>query len=195
MIGRDEALRIGESALRELEAAGDRPLALWPDEPGTQTIVDHGDVWTINWNAVEYFERRDPLVRALVGPIVVPKDGSDWFVLGTSAPAAEQLVEWRRTRGSSGRPARYFRVERRAADGSTVLRGLYRREGDDVTGDAVIRADREWHFTSQLDMALKGFDDTDFREVDRAAAEAALEEMFGDATLLDKPTVRGTAAS
>ena len=48
------------------------------------------------WNSVEYLRTKDFMKQQLVGPIVVPKDGRPWFVLGTANPTAIELDEWRR---------------------------------------------------------------------------------------------------
>lgn len=89
------------------------------------------------------------------------------------------------------RPAvRYFRAQGRRADGTRFEMGLYRRERDgDVTGDAVLRRDGAWHFTTKLVLAEKGLDDTEFREVDADEAAQVAVELFGHAGLLDGSTV------
>ena len=48
-----------------------------------------------------------------------------------------------------------------------------------MTGDAVFKSDGRWHFTITIERSLKGFSDTDLREVSESEARQLLEEKFG----------------
>lgn len=85
--------------------------------------------------------------------------------------------------------ARFFRSYGFRPDGTRFDGGLYRRESeDDTTRDAVFKSDRKWHFTRTIEMSLKGYNDTDLREISEADAAHLLEEIFGDASLVNDPT-------
>ncbi|WP_251152042.1 YrhB domain-containing protein [Cellulosimicrobium sp. Marseille-Q4280] len=90
------ARAVAEEALVELERDLRVPLAIWEDDPGVEPVGDHGDVWVVMWNSVEYLRSKDFLRQVLVGPVVVPKDGRPWFVLPTAYPVAVGLDRWRR---------------------------------------------------------------------------------------------------
>ncbi len=85
MITRDEARARAEQILVELEAKLGRPLAVWDGEFGRIGIEDHGDVWVVAWNSAAYLESGSIFDQVLSGPIVIPKDGSEYFILGTEA--------------------------------------------------------------------------------------------------------------
>lgn len=104
MIDGAQARAVAESALVELERDLSVPLAIWEGDPAVEPVSDHGDVWVVMWNSVEYLATKDFAKQQLVGPIVVPKDGREWFVLGTARPVELELEAWRRANGgpSSG---------------------------------------------------------------------------------------------
>ncbi|MCK0113459.1 YrhB family protein [Ornithinimicrobium sp. F0845] len=89
------ARRVARAALDELEREYAVPLALWEDNPAVDVVADHGDVWVVSWNSVEYLRTLEFSRQVLAGPIAVPKDGSGWLVLGTALPLEEELREWR----------------------------------------------------------------------------------------------------
>ena len=91
-----EARAIAEEALVELERDLTVPLAIWEGDPAVEPISDHGDVWVVMWNSVEYLQSKDFNKQQLVGPIVVPKDGRAWFNLPTARSVAVELDAWRR---------------------------------------------------------------------------------------------------
>ena len=91
-----EARAIAEEALVELERDLTVPLAIWEGDPAVEPISDHGDVWVVMWNSVEYLQSKDFNKQQLVGPIVVPKDGRPWFNLPTGRSVAVELDAWRR---------------------------------------------------------------------------------------------------
>lgn len=101
MIDAQQARATATEALGQLEQELGVPLAIWEGDPEVEPVADHGDVWVVSWNSVEYLQTRDFYKQQLVGPIAIPKDGSDWFVLGTALPVAEELQEWR---AATGRP-------------------------------------------------------------------------------------------
>lgn len=89
-----------------------------------------------------------------------------------------------------GTETRFFRSYSVRVDGTRVDRALYRREReDDMTGDAVFQRDGKWHFTSDVQMSLEGYNDIDLREISEAEAAQLLEETFGDAALVHAPMV------
>lgn len=74
--------------------------------------------------------------------------------------------------------------------------GLYRRGSDaDVIEDAVIRRDRRWHSTGDLELTLIGSLDQEVREVAEMEAARVIEEFFGDPSLLHAPTYRPSAGA
>lgn len=84
---------------------------------------------------------------------------------------------------------RYFRGFTTRADGSVLELGLYRRSSDtDVIDDAVVRRDRRWHSTGDLELAQTGFLDHEVREITETEAARVIEEFFGDPSLLHAPT-------
>jgi hypothetical protein len=83
VITAEEAHARAADFLLDLQQKTDHPLALWDGQFGRAGIEDHGDVWTVAWNSVTYLESGDSLDQVLSGPIVVPKDGSEVFLLGT----------------------------------------------------------------------------------------------------------------
>jgi hypothetical protein len=100
MIDAGQARTVAETALEGLERDLGTPLAVWDGQFGVQPVTDHGDVWVVMWNSVEYLSTGDFMKQQLAGPIVVPKDGRDWFVLGTALPLTEQLAQWRAAEAS-----------------------------------------------------------------------------------------------
>jgi len=93
------ARRVALAVLDELEREYAVPLALWEGDPEVEVVSDHGDVWVVSWNSVEYLRTRDFSRQVLAGPIAVPKDGSRWLMLGTALPVDEELREWRAATG------------------------------------------------------------------------------------------------
>jgi hypothetical protein len=96
VITADEARVLAQDFLVELEAKVGRPLALWDGQFGRVGIEDHGDVWTVAWNSVAYLESGSIFDQALSGPIAVPKDGSELFLLGTWSRSIDEMLEARR---------------------------------------------------------------------------------------------------
>jgi hypothetical protein len=96
VITADEAKVLAQELLVELEAKVGRPLALWEGQFGRVGVEDHGDVWTVAWNSVAYLESGSIFDQALSGPIVVPKDGSEPFLLGTWSRSIDEMLEARR---------------------------------------------------------------------------------------------------
>lgn len=96
MITADEARHRAEQLLVELEVRVGRPLALWDGQFGRVCVEEHGDVWTVAWNSVEYLESGDIFRQILSGPIVVPKDGGELFLLGTWSASIDEMLEARR---------------------------------------------------------------------------------------------------
>jgi hypothetical protein len=90
------ALGIARTALDEQQSRDGGDYRIFAGEFDVPPLVDHGDVWTINWNSREYLETGDHLKMLLVGPILVPKrgDGSFW-VLGTAGGVDAQVARWR----------------------------------------------------------------------------------------------------
>lgn len=92
-----EARARAEQILVELAATLGRPLALWDGQFSRVGVEDHGDVWTVAWNSVAYLESGSIFDQVLSGPIVIPKDGSDYFILGTESASTVELLDRRRT--------------------------------------------------------------------------------------------------
>ena len=91
-----EARARAEQILVELAATVGKPLAVWDGEFGRAGIEDHGDVWTVAWNSVEYLESGNIFDQVLSGPIVIPKDGSAFFILGTGSASTAEMLKRRR---------------------------------------------------------------------------------------------------
>src|SRR5690606_36711149 len=79
MIDAQQARATATEALGQLEQELGVPLALWEGDPEVEPVADHGDVWVVSWNSVEYLQTRDFYKQQLVGPIAIPKGGSDWL--------------------------------------------------------------------------------------------------------------------
>jgi hypothetical protein len=94
-LGAAEARAKAEGILRDLEEDLGKPLALFPDD----AQEEHGDHWTFWWNSVEYLETRDVLVQLMFGALVVPKDGSLYFILPTHSPDLDLLIQEHLDRG------------------------------------------------------------------------------------------------
>ena len=82
MITAEEARGRAEQILVDLAVKVARPLAVWDGQFGRVAVEDHGDVWTVAWNSVAYLQSGDIFDQVLSGPICIPKDGSDYFILG-----------------------------------------------------------------------------------------------------------------
>jgi hypothetical protein len=93
-----EARHVAEQALRELEARSGRRMAIFDGEFGVPGIVDHGDVWIVNWNTAEYLQSGNVFDQFLAGPIAVPKNGDEFVVLGTAGTTDQELDRWRAQR-------------------------------------------------------------------------------------------------
>lgn len=173
-----QARRVAEQALRELEAKSGKRMAIFDGEFGVPGIVDHDDVWIVNWNTADYLQSGNVFDQFLAGPIAVPKNGDEFFILGTAGTTDEELDRWRAQRS---RPtAKFYFSYYVRPDGTRLDTGLFRREReDDMTGDAVFESDGRWHFTITIERSLKGFSDTGLREVSEAEARQLLEEKFG----------------
>lgn len=153
-------------------------MAIFDGEFGVEGIVDHGDVWIVNWNTAEYLQSGDVFDQFLAGPIAVPKNGDEFVVLGTVGTVDEELDRWRVQRSRS--IAKFYFSYYVRADGTRIDTGLFRREREGtMTGDAVFESDGRWHFTITVERSLKGVDDTDLREVSKAEARQRLEKNFG----------------
>lgn len=96
MISADDARQRAATLLVELEAKSGRPLALWNGEFGRDGIEDHGDVWTVAWNSVAYLASGSIFDQVLSGPIAVPKNGDEPFVLGTWSTSIDEMLARRR---------------------------------------------------------------------------------------------------
>lgn len=96
MITAHEARERAEQLLVEIEARVGLPLALWDGQFGRECVEDHGEVWTVAWNSVAYLESGSIFDQILSGPIVVPKDGSELFLLGTWSASIDEMLEARR---------------------------------------------------------------------------------------------------
>lgn len=96
MITADDARARAAELLVELEAKAGRPLALWDGQFGRAGIEDHGDVWTVAWNSVAYLESGSIFDQVLSGPIAVPKDGGELFLLGTWSRSIDEMLAARR---------------------------------------------------------------------------------------------------
>lgn len=96
MITADEARIRAAELLVEIEARTGRPLALWDGQFGRTGLEDHGEVWTVAWNSVEYLQTGSIFDQLLSGPIAVPKDGSEPFLLGTWSDSIDEMLEARR---------------------------------------------------------------------------------------------------
>lgn len=178
MISELEAREVAERALSEVEEESGIRIAIFDGEFGVSGVVDRGDVWLVNWNSVEYLQSGNVLDKILAGPILVPKDGSKVTMLGTAVPVEEGLERWRKRKVS--RAPQFYCTYYIRADGTQVNTGLFRRErADDITGDAVFQRDGRWHSTGAIAMSLKGYSDTDLREVSEAEALDLLEKGFG----------------
>lgn len=96
MIGEDEARTTARAILADLATQLGAPLAIFDGQFGVEGIRDEEDAWLINWNAERYLETGDIFDQVLAGPIVVPKDGREPFILGTADPVDAQLERWRK---------------------------------------------------------------------------------------------------
>ena len=92
----ERARELAAAFLPDLEAKAGRPLALWDGQFGRVGIEDHGDVWTVAWNSVAYLASGDIFDQVLSGPICVPKDGGDLFLLGTWSRSIDEMLAQRR---------------------------------------------------------------------------------------------------
>ncbi|MET8774013.1 YrhB domain-containing protein [Nocardia sp. NPDC004654] len=84
--------------LSSLEEDAGVPLSFFDGEYGVPESEDHEDVWIFNWNSVQYILSGSIFDQILMGPIAVPKDGSDPFLLGTARSVSEELQRWRNLR-------------------------------------------------------------------------------------------------
>jgi hypothetical protein len=91
MINRDDATQHAERLLTEItETVGD-PLAWFDGAFGVETIEEHPHHWVFRWNSVAYLRTGDVMDQILAGPIVIPKDGSTPWMMGTADDQATQL--------------------------------------------------------------------------------------------------------
>ena len=96
MITMQQAGVRAKEILIQLEAKVGKPLAIWDGQFGRVGIEDHGDVWTVAWNSKAYLESGDIFDQVLSGPIVIPKDGSDYFILGTESASISEMLARRK---------------------------------------------------------------------------------------------------
>lgn len=85
----DDARRLAEAKLRDIEKPG---LSLRFDDQ--RSVEERTWCWVFWFNTEEFLESRDFLDSVLAGPIVVNKDGSDVWVVGTRRPTEELLDEY-----------------------------------------------------------------------------------------------------
>lgn len=85
------ARTLAETKLREIEEAG-LPLRMFGNEENG--IQERSWCWIFWFNSEEFLESRDFLDSVLAGPIVVNKDESDVWVVGTRRPTEELLDEY-----------------------------------------------------------------------------------------------------
>lgn len=81
-----------EAKLREVETPDNAPLRLdWDEGRG---VEERSWCWIFWLNGERWFETGDDFDSILSGSIVVNKDGSDVWVLGTARPYEEFLDEY-----------------------------------------------------------------------------------------------------
>lgn len=90
----DARLAAGKT-LEQLTAATGKDLTFFSGQFDVPESEDHGDAWVFNWNSAKYLQSWDPRDQVLAGPIAVPKDGGQPFLLGTSGTTEEELDRWR----------------------------------------------------------------------------------------------------
>lgn len=100
----DEARGVAAIKLAELQAEAGKPLEFYDGRLGVDSVAEHQWCWVFHYNSLDYLETGSILDQLLAGPIVVPKDGSEPFTLGTYAPEDQQLDDYLARRGPySGR--------------------------------------------------------------------------------------------
>lgn len=127
MIGTEqEARERALVALAEIESQLGKPLAIWDAPGGPSAIEDHGDVWVVHWSTAAHIRTGSFDDQVFLGPLAIPKDGTEYIVLGTSGTPDEELASWRAAEAAQPldprvlpwlqRPASWF--TRRREDGS-----------------------------------------------------------------------------
>jgi Immunity protein 35 len=66
-------------------------LAWFDGAFGVQTVRQTRKAWVYRFNSVEYLRTGDVFDQFLCGPVVVPKDGAQPWVMGTALTEDEQL--------------------------------------------------------------------------------------------------------
>ena len=91
MIDIDEARRRADEALRSLQEDSGASLRWFDGVMGVETLRETKDAWLFYFNSDEYLRTEDVFRQFLSGPIVVPKNGDEAWVMGTALPEGEQL--------------------------------------------------------------------------------------------------------
>lgn len=91
-----EADRQAELALAGLAEHLDTALAWYDGAFGLETRRETDNEWIYHWQSVEYLATGDIFVQQLVGPIVIPKDGSGRWIMETWGTEDEQLDRYHR---------------------------------------------------------------------------------------------------
>jgi hypothetical protein len=69
---------------------------------GQQQIVESPRLVVYPWNSVEYYETKDPFTMLLSGPIAVPRNGDEPFVMGTARPYEQNIEQYHRKEEGNG---------------------------------------------------------------------------------------------
>ncbi len=88
----EDARRVADQVLAALSAETGAELAYYDGAFDVPTIREADHAFVFRFNSVQYIGSGDILDQVLLGPIVVPKDGSRPWVMGTALSEDEQLL-------------------------------------------------------------------------------------------------------
>ncbi len=87
----DGARRVADVVLARLAAETGAGLAYFDGVFGVPTAREASGAFVFRFNTVRYMTSGDVFDQVLLGPIVVPKDGSGPWVMGSALSEDEQL--------------------------------------------------------------------------------------------------------
>jgi hypothetical protein len=91
-----EAVRRARRLLESLSHDLDEELAWYDGVFGVETVRETDQEWIYRWNSTAYMRSGDIMDQILIGSIVVPKDGSSPWTMGTAGTEDEELDRHRR---------------------------------------------------------------------------------------------------
>lgn len=97
----DQIAARANALLAQLQLQIGKPLC-FSIVDGKQEVIESARLIVFPWNSVEYYETGDWYRMQLVGPIAVPRNGEDPFVMGTAKPYDKYIEQYHRGEEGQG---------------------------------------------------------------------------------------------